>query len=193
MSYPDFLLERGKTMHWERIESYEECDYHLTDLCYCQQKRVFKLQYQGAWQLKPYMIMGDIVEKGIQHLLEGEKEFFANPRRKKSIDGVIISGETDLLFEDKVVDVKSPKKMYENKVHEQYKRQIRLEMWLFEKPKGEVWYATKNWLGKKEVNIPFKTAQVKELIEEDTKPLYPEWECAYCQWKGFCPYAVIKK
>ena len=88
--------------------------------------------------------------------------------------------------------MKFKRDMYENELDEQYNKQVRLYEWLFDRKKGEVWYVTPNWLGKKEAGMPYKDAQVLELIEDGESPKFPKWECDYCQFQGVCPNAKIK-
>ena len=98
MKYPDFLVERVVEEHEERVDSFEENLYHVTDLCYCSLKREFKRKYPSLHQVKPYQIMGIVVEKGIQRLIECGLDVTCNVRETKEVGEYRVTGEADMLL-----------------------------------------------------------------------------------------------
>jgi len=66
--------------------------------------------------------------------------------------------------------------------------QVQLYMWLCNVKHGELWYFTHDSFKSFPVEGHQTDETVAALIKHHQVPLWPEWECKYCEFRQLCRY-----
>jgi CRISPR-associated exonuclease Cas4 len=186
---------------WEQEKHQREPGVvYVTDLVECQLKREYEQVFPEVARadfFNPVTLVGDIVHKGVQAILQGFAEARFEVEGEMLFEGVRIRGRADMLLDDRVVDFKYTRSVryipYDHHV-----LQVRIYMRMFGKARGSILYVSPD--GVKEVDDsinpdlskPVTDGELRLLLEGRGTPAYPEWECSYCQWIYICPKVVSR-
>ncbi len=176
---------------------------YVTDLAACSHKRIMRLNYPLlSFQFEPQLILGDLVHRGLQQILaaNGDARWRAEVEveREVDIDGdkVLLKGRADLVSYDEdgraetVVEIKTARSLPEEAPLEHHVLQLRIYMQLLGAKQGVLLYVTPERIVEYPVDpSPLDIEQlVRETVYDMRIPRY-EWECRYCPYRKFCPYA----
>jgi CRISPR-associated protein Cas4 len=179
--------------HLDRInELKDEKIIYITDLVYCPLKREFRRQYtEISFQFEPYMVLGDMVHKGIQEYLsdmgyEIEKEI----SKDVEVEGTsfTLKGRMDAFSPNRIVEIKTARSG-SNLPQPHHLMQLRLYLAIAGVAKGTLIYVTPDRYVEHEVNSENIDVQsiVKKHVKKENIPMW-EWECRNCIYSKFCPY-----
>ncbi len=174
---------------------------YVTDLVSCSQKRVFRLEMPlAAFRFEPPLLLGDLVHLGLERLLE-EEGWVAEVEVEKrvEVDGRVytLRGRADaVLFDENgvrhVVEIKTARSIERPLEHHILQLQIYME--LLGAEGGSIVYVTPDKI--LEFEVPRRSVDVERLVAEtvrnEARPRF-DWECRYCPFRRFCPYARLEE
>ncbi|RLG81238.1 MAG: hypothetical protein DRO40_09975 [Thermoprotei archaeon] len=176
---------------------------YVTDLVQCSWKRVWEMEYpvfDRVRALKPSLIFGDIIHRGVQKYLEeakGDSEIeevqfevphtlTINVERKVyfvtgRIDGMI------KLRNGRIIGLEIKSGLDDKNIpKEHHLMQCRLYNWLFNLKETILLYITPYRLTDFTVITKYTDEEVAKLISEEKAPRW-DWECRYCDFNFICP------
>lgn len=189
------LYEEKLNDYKQRIEELKDPKViYVTDLVYCPLKREFRKEFtELVFQFEPYLLMGEIVHKGVEELLadigyEIEKEISLT----LNIDGeeLIIKGRIDAYSPQNIVEIKSARSAA-NIPQEHHLMQLKLYMAITGVHSGTLIYVTPDRFA--EYNVSSKGIEIAEVVKRFLRmEKIPQWgwECKHCPFAGFCPYKL---
>ncbi|ABM80792.1 CRISPR-associated protein Cas4 [Hyperthermus butylicus] len=174
---------------------------YVTDLVTCSHKRIMRLNYPLlSFQFEPQLLIGELVHAGLQALLARDgSEWRAEVQieERYDIDGgeVVLKGRADLVkyndgVPETVVEIKTARMLPEGAPLEHHVMQLRIYLQLLGARRGILLYVTPDRLVEFEVepvNVDIG-ALIRETVYDMRAPRY-DWECRYCPFRKFCPYA----
>ena len=174
---------------------------YVTDLVTCSNKRAMRLSYPLlSFQFEPQLLIGELVHAGLQALLaKNESGWRAEVQieEKYDIDGreVVLKGRADLVrydndIPDTVAEIKTARMRSDEAPLEHHVMQLRIYLQLLGARRGILLYVTPDRLVEFEiepVSVDIE-ALIRETVYNMRAPRY-EWECRYCTFRKFCPYA----
>ncbi|MEM0021144.1 MAG: CRISPR-associated protein Cas4 [Fervidicoccaceae archaeon] len=188
-----FYIERLKDYN-ERISDMKNPKIiYVTDLTYCPLKRDYRREYtELSFQFEPYMILGDMVHRGIQEQLsdmgyEIEKEFSLDV----NVDGELytIKGRIDAYSPESIVEIKTARSGI-GLPHEHHMMQLKIYMKMTGVTKGTLIYVTPDRFA--EYSVSSANIDLAELVRrhlsKEKVPLW-NWECRSCIYSRFCPFS----
>jgi len=175
----------------------------VTDLVRCPLKREYELKFPeiaNSSLLNPSNLIGDLVHEGLERVIdignykketevEVSKDFFIEGKK------VTIHGRIDLLFKSEkeilVVEIKTSKRDI-GIPKENHVLQLKIYMNLLNTSRGILVYFTNDRIAEFIIEGQISDEEMEGLISDHLR-LYPtpkyNWECRYCYFSAFCPYA----
>lgn len=166
---------------------------YVSDLVYCPMKRKFKLLYpELVFDFEPYMVLGDIVHKGLQtYLKDWNFEIEKEVEEKIIIDNeeYILKGRIDAFSKEFLVEIKSSRSAT-GIPHEHHLLQLKIYMAMTSVSKGILIYITNDRIVEYPVSLgDFDFGKlVRDFIYATEVPKW-DWECRSCPFSKFCPFA----
>lgn len=167
---------------------------YVTDLIYCPLKREYRRDYtEMTFQFEPYMLLGDMVHKGVEELLsdlgyEIEKEITVPINVNGEV--FLIKGRIDAFSTENIVEIKSARTSA-NIPQQHHLMQLRLYMGLTGVPRGTLIYVTPDRFA--EYNVKLDSFNINDVIRSylnmEKVPQW-SWECRHCPFAGFCPFKI---
>jgi CRISPR-associated exonuclease Cas4 len=167
---------------------------YVTDLVFCPLKREYRREYtEMSFQFEPYMILGDMVHRGVEELLsdfgyEVEKEITV----PVDVDGEIylLKGRIDAFSPENIVEIKSAKSSV-NIPQQHHLLQLKIYMSITGVQRGTLIYVTPDRFTEYTVTLgTFNLLDVlKSYLKMEKVPQWG-WECKNCPFAGFCPYKI---
>ena len=157
-----------------------ENEWHIKQLCYCRY-RMLNENTENILSKEP-VIIGIALDRLAKDIIGVEDKVFS-----KEVDKYTVYGTPDLIFDDKVVDIKFS--MFSRKVPNEHDvMQVRLYMWLLGLGKGELWYISPTGSSEFDIKPSYSDDSVIYLIENPKNPMW-EFECRYCSLHP-CKYVL---
>ncbi|MET1129212.1 MAG: CRISPR-associated protein Cas4 [Thermoproteota archaeon] len=176
---------------------------YVTDLVSCSHKRVMRLAYPLlSFQFEPYMLLGDLVHRGIQSLMVEMGRWRAEVSVEKEVDvggeKYKLKGRIDLVRfapsgdqAEEVVEVKTVRDLTRHEYPlEHHILQLRIYMNLLSVKRGLLLYVSPSRIAEYEVEPADVDVEelVRQTVYDEVRPRY-QWECRYCVYRKLCPYA----
>ncbi len=196
------LYKRKERDFADRImDATREDVVYVTDLTSCSQKRVFRLEMPLlSFRFEPPMLLGDLVHRGLEEILGEEgwvtemevvKQFDVDGRRvelRGRVDAALIDGDRVV----HVVEIKTARSV--EKPLEHHLLQLRIYMSLLGAETGSLVYVTPEKILEYTVEDGYVDFEmlVAETVRNEARPRF-DWECRYCPYRRFCPYARVKE
>jgi len=207
-SFLSYLLKRRydeyKT-HYPRDPS----EIWVTDLTRCQHKRELELEMPEvalAGVLNPKFILGDLIHDAVLHLIDlwhvtsgphGKIRFDIQQRLSTSLENVgrpeTLTGRIDGLFRERETDI--PTELVEVKYVSgwgpempwtHHRLQCELYCYLAAVNDYTLIYVSPEGLRVYLGHIKSPIETLENLLKTWSSPMWPEWECRYCDYKPWC-------
>ena len=178
----------------KHIEKREENVVYVTELVECPMKRVFRKDLWYFETTNPSLILGRLVHEGLEKLL---KQIFPNHNIQTEVEvekqygELKIRGRIDAIIDDVIVEIKYMRGIKGELPLEHHKLQLRIYKWMTGKRKGIILYITPDGIKEYKDDKPVNNAEIMQIIERNEIPRY-DWECKYCAFSRFCPFAKVK-
>jgi len=190
MSLVERVLRRSFLRHREIADDLRNGKVHVSLLIRCRRYRELMARHDILFNPSPSMMLGEIVHEGVKSFSITEKLEGYEVMEERKINGKTIVGIADILYENEVVEIKFTRAHRDNRPLEHHLMQLRLYMWLFNRPRGRLVYVTPDRLCEYEIDNPMSDDEVIMLLEDESSPKWPEWECSYCDYSGLCEKRV---
>ena len=193
------VLFRWKAWEQEKHER-EPGVVYVTDLLECPLKRRYEEIFPEVAKsdfFNPATLVGDIVHKGVQAVLQSFFGARFEVEGEMVFDGVRIRGRADMLLDDRVVDFKFVRSTYRIP-HAHHLLQVRVYMRMFGKPKGSLLYIATDRVAEIDEDDepslakPITDEELKMLLSGRSTPMHEQWECNYCVWSNVCSRMVSR-
>jgi len=165
--------------------------YFVHELCECRRKRLMRKLYpelELARLFEPQIMLGELVHVAVESLTQSQHEVLKH--KTLEVDGkkVRIAGTIDIYHPEKetVVEVKYARKLDSDTPLEHHKLQASLYAWLANAKTAEIWYITPEGMKMHGKIEPASRDEVETLITDGKAPMWPKWECKYCQYVKIC-------
>lgn len=164
----------------------------VSELVQCRQKAEFSKQLFFVHGIKPSLVLGSLVHKGLELYLREELNAETEVEFEKEVEEYRIRGKVDAIYKDSVIEIKYARGLKDNKPYEHHINQLRLYLWLTELEKGKLVYITPDKLVEFDFSNPMSDDEVLMLIDSWKSPRY-DWECGYCDFNSICPYRIERR
>ena len=174
-----------------KLFSKKENEIWVTELIECSLKREWRKTLYFFESLSPPTIIGDFIHKGFLTWLKENGLYEIEVEFQKEYMNFVIKGRVDAINDSEVLEVKYMKTLKDRDPLEHHVDQVRLYLWLTDRPKGRIIYLTPDGCYEHDVTVPMSNFEINELLTAKQSPRYPEWECSYCVFKDFCSSAKL--
>ena len=178
----------------EHIKTRKENEIYVTELVECPMKREFR---KDLWHLEvtnPSLILGRLVHEGLELLVKQlfpDEEVKTEVEVERELDDKVIRGRIDAIVGDRIIEIKYMRGIKGDLPLEHHKYQLRLYKWMTGMRKGSIIYITPDGIKEYDEDKPVNNAEILQIIEDNRIPKY-DWECKYCAFAKYCPYARVK-
>ena len=193
-SLADHIIVKYHKRHEKlREELSEGVDYvyFVHELCECAKKRGMRELYpelNTSHAYEPAIMLGELVHLGVESLTYSEKEVVKFRDVETKIGTVRVAGTIDIYHPESetVLEVKYARKLDSDTPLEHHKLQASLYAWLANAKTAEIWYITPEGMKMHGKIEPASRDEVETLITDGKAPMWPKWECKYCQYVKVC-------
>jgi len=178
----------------EHIEKREQNEVYVTELVECPLKREFRKELWFLEVTNPSLILGRLVHEGLEKLLQQmflDKQVQIEVEVEKEFEDMKIKGRIDAIVDNEIVEIKYMRGIRGELPLEHHELQLKLYKWLTGIRKARIIYITPDGIKEYKNDKPINSAEIMQILENNNIPRY-EWECKYCAFAKFCPYAKVK-
>jgi len=189
----DNLVRDSYLRHNEIVEDLEKGKIHVSLLVRCPRYRELLKRYGHLFHPPTPTLVGQLIHAGVREVLGHLKGTEYEVRKEREVGDHVVVGTADILRPGEVIEVKYMRSHKDDKPLPHHLLQLRAYMWLFDKPKGRLLYISHDRICEYTVEEPMTDDEVKALLMDNSSPRWPEWECDYCEFNGFCEKRIQRR